>query len=81
MGNVATNAWYREWADEDGVPFPHYVFISRPLDGYDLQVRILKATLNGSVPGDAFELTPPPGTKIERINEAAETAAGAVVKP
>jgi outer membrane lipoprotein-sorting protein len=57
------------------------VFISRPLDGYDLQVRILKVTLNGSVPGDAFELTPPPGTKVERIDEAAEAATSGVVKP
>jgi hypothetical protein len=80
-GNVVTNAWYREWADEDGVPFPHYVFISRPLDGYDLQVRILKVTLNGSVPENAFELMPPPGTKIERIEAAAEAATGGVVNP
>lgn len=76
-GNVVTNAWYREWSDEDGVPFPHYVFISRPLDGYDLQVRILKVTLNVSVPEDAFALTPPPGTKVERIEAAAEAAAAA----
>lgn len=82
-GNVVTNAWYREWADEDGVPFPHYVFISRPLDGYDLQVRILKVTLNGAVAENAFELTPPPGTKVERIEATAEAAAAAsgVVNP
>jgi len=80
-GNVVTNAWYREWADEDGVPFPHYVFISRPLDGYDLQVRILKVTLNGAVAENAFELTPPPGTKVERIEAAAEAAASGAVNP
>jgi hypothetical protein len=80
-GNVVTNAWYREWADEGGIPFPHYVFISRPLDGYDLQVRILKVTLNDAVPENAFELTPPPGTKVERIEAAAETAASGAAKP
>jgi hypothetical protein len=44
-------------------------------------VRILKVTLNGAVAENAFELTPPPGTKVERIEAAAEAAASGAVNP
>ena len=73
-GNIATDAWYREWSLEGSVMFPHFVFMSRPVDGYDLQLRILKLELNVPLPDDAFELKPPEGTEIEKIGEASETA-------
>ncbi len=73
-GDVATDTWYREWSLEGDVIMPHFVYMSRPVDGYDLQVRFLKVDLNVPLPGDAFELKPPEGTKIERIGEMNEAA-------
>ena len=71
-GDVATDVWYREWALEESVPFPHHIFVSRPTDGYTLQVRILKMALNVDLPENAFVLEPPPGTKVERVGETPE---------
>ena len=80
-GDVATDAWYREWSTEGTVMFPHFIYMSRPGDGYDLQVRILKVDLNVPLPADAFDLKPPEGTKIERIGEMKESAASGGVRP
>jgi len=68
-GDLATDALYREWSDHEPVPYPERVFIERPLDGYELQIQVLKPGLNEEIPADSFALQPPEGVEIERIGE------------
>jgi hypothetical protein len=66
-GDLVTDAWYREWTEQDPAPFPGEVSIRRPKDGYDLTVQILKPRINGEILEDAFDLKPAPDVKIEEI--------------
>ena len=68
-GEPVTIARYADWSEQDLLPFPALVSISRPKDGYDLQVRILKPGLNEKVPEDGFRLKPPRGVRIQRVGE------------
>ena len=68
-GEPVTIARYADWSEQDLLPFPARVSISRPKDGYELQVRILKPGLNEEVPEDRFQLKPPPGVRIQRVGE------------
>ena len=68
-GEPVTIARYADWSEQDLLPFPARVSISRPKDGYELQVRIFKPGLNEEVPEDRFQLKPPPGVRIQRVGE------------
>ena len=68
--DLVTDVIYSEWALEESLPFPGRIFLSRPKDGYELEVRITKAGLNESIPDRGFELEPPKGQDVERIGEA-----------
>ena len=76
-GEPVTIARYADWSEQDSLPFPAWVAISRPKDGYDLQVRILKPGLNEKVPEDGFQLKPPRGVRIQRVGETLGEKAGA----
>ena len=76
-GEPVTIARYADWSEQDSLPFPAWVAISRPKDGYDLQVRILKSGLNEKVPEDGFQLKPPRGVRIQRVGETLGEKAGA----
>lgn len=66
-GDVVTDARYRAWAEQDSLPYPRVVRISRPQEGYDLQVRVIEPGLNAEVADESFELEPPKGIKVERV--------------
>ena len=75
---LATDAWYRDWQEENGLPYPKSVRIERPRDGYRIDIQILKAGLNEPVPDTSFVLNLPQDIQVERIGEpAAETTAQA----
>ena len=72
------DAWYRDWQEENGLPYPKSVRIQRPRDGYRIDIQILKAGLNEPVPDTSFVLNLPQDIQVERIGEpAAETTAQA----
>ncbi len=68
---LATDAWYRDWQDEDGLPYPKFAQIRRPQDGYQIDIQILKAGLNETVPDTSFVLTLPEDIEVERIGKPA----------
>lgn len=68
-GNIVTTASYTSWLTENGAPYPSAVRISRPVDGYQVVVTIKEPGINATLPADAFVLEPPPGVKVERIDE------------
>jgi len=71
-GELATDAWYRQWLDTETVPFPGVIQIDRPKDGYLLRVEVLKPGVNEQVPPKAFVLNPPEGVTVERIGDSSE---------
>ena len=70
---VATDAWYRNWQEDKGLPYPQFIRIERPQDGYELNIEILKPGLNEEVPDGAFKLALPDDVDIERIGESSST--------
>ena len=75
--DLVTDVYYSEWVLEESLPFPGTIFLSRPKDGYELEVRITKAGLNETIPERSFELEPPKGVDVERIGEDPEQDQGA----
>lgn len=74
--DLVTDVYYSEWALDESLPFPGTIFLSRPKDGYELEVRITKAGLNETIPERAFVLEPPKGVDVERIGEDPEQDKG-----
>ena len=64
---VVTDAWYRDWGEDKGLPYPQFLEIERPLDGYILEFAILKPGLNEDIPDASFELTLPDGVEVETL--------------
>ena len=64
---VVTDAWYRDWGEDKGLPYPQFIEIERPLDGYILEFAILKPGLNEDIPDASFELAVPGGVEVETL--------------
>ena len=74
--DLVTDVFYTEWSEEEGLPYPGTVFLSRPKDGYEVQLRIVKPGLNESLSERSFELNAPKGVEIERIGDNPEAQLG-----
>lgn len=68
---IVTDAWYRDWSEHNGVPYPQFIRIERPQDGYELEIEILRPGLNEEIPDESFELALPKGIEVERVGGAA----------
>lgn len=71
-GEVASDVRYAEWKSFGNVRFPSNVVITRPEEGYQLQLRINKLTANQTVPPERFEMKQPAGTKLVRVGGEAQ---------
>jgi outer membrane lipoprotein-sorting protein len=78
QGNVATNAVYENYHENEGVNFPWRIEISRPQEEYDITLAIVKLELNQSLSDDKFALEEPPGAEVIHLNQP---QAGAVTIP
>ena len=67
---VATDAWYRDWLEDKGLPYPQHIRVERPQDGYVLEIEILKPGLNEEIPDASFQLALPENIEIEQVGEA-----------
>jgi outer membrane lipoprotein-sorting protein len=74
-GNVVTRASYTGWHDSGEAAYAETVSINRPVDGYSLVIRMQDPGMNATLPADAFVLDPPPGVPVERVGDAARSAA------
>jgi hypothetical protein len=52
--------------------FPRQISIERPHNDYRLDVQISKLALNETLPTDRFNLEPPEGSELVRVDETAE---------
>lgn len=67
--DVVTRASYFGWTTDGGAPYAHDVYVSRPIDGYELRVLFEKPGLNSELAEGSFELEPPEGVKVEQVGE------------
>ncbi len=68
-GEVTSDVRYSDWGTFGNARFPANVVITRPVEGYQLQIRIKKLTANESVAPARFEMKQPAGTKLMRVGE------------
>ena len=66
---LVTDAWYRGWQEAGGLPYPQFIRVERPKDGYGLEIEIVKPGLDEDVPDGSFDLDLPDGVEIVRIGE------------
>lgn len=71
-GDVTSDIRYADWRSFGNVDFPADVVITRPAEGYQLEIRISKLTANQPVPAERFEMKQPAGTKLVRVGDDAE---------
>jgi outer membrane lipoprotein-sorting protein len=77
QGEIATDAMYEDYREQNGVSFPWQIEISRPKEEYDITLTMVKLELNGSLGDDKFVLAQPPGAQVIHLDKAgADSAAG-----
>lgn len=55
---------------KDALIYPRHIWLDRPHDGYKLEIRVDKLTLNEPIPADRFHLEQPAGTELVSVGEA-----------
>lgn len=68
-GRLIADIRYADWQPAGEVLFPRHVWLVRPHDDYQLEVRITKLTLNEDIAAERFRLEQPPGTELVRVVE------------
>jgi outer membrane lipoprotein-sorting protein len=75
-GNPATDANYQVFKDFDGVSFPSYIDIKRPQEEYDIQLIMVKLTVNQPITEEQFALQQPPGSQLVDLDNRNKNASG-----
>ncbi len=71
-GRLAADIRYADWQPAGELRYPRHIWLVRPHDDYQLEVRITKLTLNEDIAADRFRLDQPPGTELVRVGEEGE---------
>jgi outer membrane lipoprotein-sorting protein len=69
-GEIATDAVYEDYRDENGVSFPWQIEISRPKEEYDITLTMVKLELNRPLTDDKFVLGQPPGVEVVHLDKS-----------
>jgi outer membrane lipoprotein-sorting protein len=75
QGEIATDAVYQDYRDQNGVSFPWQIEISRPKEEYDITLTTVKLELNGPLGDDKFVLPQPPGAEVVHLDKASTGSA------
>jgi outer membrane lipoprotein-sorting protein len=77
QGEIATDASYEDYKEQDGVSYPWQIEISRPKEEYDITLTMVKLELNIPLGDDKFVLAQPPGAEVVHLDKTgASTASG-----
>ena len=69
-GRLASDIRYADWqAVAGGAKYPQHIWIVRPHDDYQLEIRVKKLTLNETIASDRFDLPQPPDTELVRLDD------------
>lgn len=74
MGKIATEAHYQAFKDFGGITFPTVIQISRPQEEYEIQLTIVKLTLNETLSDEQFALQQPPGSQLIDLDHPNDNA-------
>jgi hypothetical protein len=74
-GQVISDIEYSDKVRAEGFLMPLKIHIDRPADGYALDLKFKKWNINPDLPGNAFELAPPPEAQVIRLKERGDTRA------
>ncbi len=66
---IVTDAWYREWREDNGLPYAQHIRIERPKDGYSLAIEVVRQDLNAEIPDASFDLMLPDDVERETVGE------------
>jgi len=81
QGRVVTDASYENFKNYGALHFPETVHISRPIEGFDIQIKFSKLNLNEALRDDQFVLNQPPGVKVINLDQKNANTAGAGGQP
>lgn len=70
-GSITSLTRYSNWQLYSGIQFPSHIDISRPKDGYGVELVITKMEINVPVPDTRFALARPEGTELQVIGSGA----------
>lgn len=73
-GDIATDAIYEDYRDENGTSFPWQIEISRPKEEYDITLTMVKLELNHPLTDDKFVLAQPPGVDVVHLDKGGSGA-------
>ncbi len=68
-GRLVSEVRYADWQPVADVRYPRHIWLARPHDDYQLEIRITRLTLNEDIAADRFRLEQPPGTELVRVGE------------
>ena len=79
-GRLVSEVRYADWqpapsggtgpgAAGSAAGYPRHIWLGRPHDDYQLEVRITRLTLNEEIAAERFRLEQPPGTELVRVGE------------
>jgi outer membrane lipoprotein-sorting protein len=79
-GDVATDAVYQDYREENGVSFPWQIEISRPKEEYDITLTMVKLELNRPLGDDKFVLAQPPGAEVVHLDKGDAASVSSTTK-
>jgi outer membrane lipoprotein-sorting protein len=68
-GRLVSEIRYADWQPIAGVRYPRHIWLARPHDDYQLEMRITQLALNEDIAASRFQLEQPPGTELVRVDE------------
>ena len=66
-GAMVTDATYSSPKEYEGVQFPSLIEIERPLEEYNITIKMLKLTMNSPLKPEQFKLEAPTGAQITEL--------------
>ncbi|MBI1749296.1 MAG: DUF4292 domain-containing protein [Acidobacteria bacterium] len=73
-GRLVADIRYADWQPAGDLRYPRHVWLVRPHDDYQLEVRITKLMLNEVIAAERFRLEQPLGTELVRVGEESKEA-------
>jgi hypothetical protein len=73
-GVLNSDVTYGGWGAFGDARYARQIAVSRPGDDYQLQITVVKATLNEPISADRFILPQPPGTELVHIGDEPKEA-------
>jgi len=73
-GRLVSDIRYADWQPQGSARYPRHIWLRRPHEDYQLELRISTLALNEEIPADRFRLEQPAGTELVRVGERAAEA-------